>query len=38
LKKLNNLRKKVSNYKIERSNINNNTFKKKENKRKKLLQ
>jgi len=37
LKQLNDLRKKVSNYKIERSNINNNTFKKKENARKKLL-
>jgi len=37
LKQLNNLRKKVSNYKIEKSNINNNIFKKKESAQKKLL-
>ena len=37
LKQLNDLRKKVSNYKIERSNINNNILKKKESAQKKLL-
>ena len=37
LKQLNNLRKKVSNYKIERSNINNNILKKKGSAQQKLL-